>query len=587
MSVASEKKPKSSKSTEASKSPAGAKKSKGAASAKGKSSAGAKKSKAGTGAKGKSSAAAEKSKAGTGTKGKSSAAAKKSKAGTGTKGKSSGAAEKSKAGTKGKSSAGAKSGKVDPSRVLEKLLRKRKKRGLGRTLEDFERLCDGLSMVNPRAAGIDIASGEHWVCVPRGTDDDHVRRFEAYTRDLYAIRDWLLANKIETVAMESTGVYWIPLYGILEEAGLECYLVNARDMKSVKGRPKTDRLDSEWLQRLHSYGLLRGSFQPESEIREMRDIWRMRSQLDRDASRCVQRMQKALHTMNVLLPKVVSDITGVTGMSIIRAIVRGETSPEELARLRNPRVQRPHSEFVEALRGEYRPEQVFLLGKFVEQYDFLQSQMYEYDAEIEKYAAKLEKAALELTDAQRETHEKASQRSRTKYKKAPRFNVHSWAHGATGVDLTRLPGFDSIAVLGVLLEVGIDLSAWKTVGEFCSWLGLCPLDKKSAGKNLGSRTKKCKNRAAGYFRMAASTLRNSRNPLGTFFRRMQLRHDTAHAITATAHKLAKIFFLMVTRGTEYREPDMETYRAQLREREIRRLEKRARRLGYSLQAQEV
>ena len=467
------------------------------------------------------------------------------------------------------------------TKLLEKVRRKLKKKGSEQAFEYLERLAEGLDMVNPRAAGIDVASGEHWVCVPKGCRDECVVRFGAYTKDLLAIRDLLLACKVETVAMESTGVYWIPLYDTLEQAGLQVYLVNARDLKAVKGRPKTDRLDSQWLQRLHSYGLLKGSYRPPSDIREMRDIWRMRDQLTKDAGRCVLRMQKALHTMNVLLTKVISDVTGQTGMAIIRAIAGGETDPVKLAKHRDRRVRASHEEFVEALRGQYRPEQVFLLRKALEQYDFLMGQIGDYDQEVERRSASITKSVT-LDDAQRSSLEKASKESRGKYQKAPQFDVHTWAYRATGVDVTQIPGLNGTGVLGILLEVGTNLSAWRSVEAFCSWLGLCPNDKKSAGKNLGSGTKKCKNRAAGYFRMAASTLRKSRCPLGSFFRRMQLRHDTAHAITATAHKLAKLFYIMITRGEAYTPVDERAYNERVKAQQLLRLQKRARQLGFHL-----
>ena len=438
-----------------------------------------------------------------------------------------------------------------------------------------------LEMINPNTAFVDIGSGEHWVCVPEDRCEGNVRQFGAFTCDLYKIRDWLLDEGITSVGMESTGVYWIGLYQVLDDAGLEVCLVNARDLKSVKGRPKTDKLDCQWGQRLHSYGLLRPSFRPDKEICAMRAIWRMREQSVRDAGRCIQRMQKALHEMNLLLPKVVSDITGKTGMAIIKAILAGERDPVVLAKLRDHRIKSSEEQIACALHGDYRSEQLFLLQSALRQYEFIVDQLQAYDRKLEQRLGELPRKRS-VTIEERTANQKAHARDMGRSHNAPSFDTRSIAQELTGVDLAAIPGLSSSLCLCILLETGLDMSKWPTEKHFASWLGLSPNPRISAGRDLGTRTKKCASRAARYFRQAATSLTHSHCYLGDFYRRMRARHGGAHAITATAHKVAVIFYNLVKNSEEFREIDQSAYRDAVREQKIKNLQKRAKKLGFEL-----
>lgn len=450
-----------------------------------------------------------------------------------------------------------------------------------RSRQDRQTLSSKLSMINPDAAFVDIGSGEHWVCVPEDRCGDNVRQYGAYTCDLYAIRDWLTEHGISSVAMESTGVYWINLYQVLEDAGLEVCLVNARDLKMVKGRPKTDKLDCQWGQRLHSYGLLRASFRPAREICAIRSIWRMREQAVRDMSRCIQRMCKALYEMNVLLPKVVSDITGKTGLAIIQSILAGQRDPRVLAAYRDHRCKKSEEEIAKALEGDYRSEQIFLLQAALDQYEFIARQIASYDGEIERRTGQLP-VKRTLTDEERKVNAAALARDRSKSNNAVSFDARSAAHELTGVDLAAIPGLGSSLCLCLLFETGTDMTKWPSEKHFASWLGLSPNPNVSAGRNLGTRTKKCASNAAGYFRAAATSLARSHCHLGDFFRRMRARHGGAHAVTATAHKLAVLFYNLISRGEQYRQIDQSAYRDMIREQRINNLKKRAGKLGFLL-----
>jgi len=443
-----------------------------------------------------------------------------------------------------------------------------------------------LEMIDPDAAFIDVGSAEHWVCIPENRfseqeQDKRVRQFEAFTSQLYEIRAWLLEHQIKTVSMESTGVYWIPLYQILADAGLEVSLVNARDLKSVKGRPKTDRLDCQWGQRLHSYGLLRASFRPAAEICAMRSIWRTREQWVREMSRCTQRMHKALHEMNLLLPKVVSDITGKTGMSIIKAILAGERDPVKLAQCRDPRCRSSKERIAEALRGDYRPELLFVLGAELEHYEFLLHKLEEFDRQISQRLAQLPNKT-QLSATQKAHNAKEHAKLKRRYVKAPCFDSRSVVHELSGVDFGAVPGIGSTVALAVILEVGLDSSKWPSADHFAAWLGLCPNPRRSAGRDLGTHTKKCANRAAQQFRKAASTLRRNHSYLGDFYRRMRARHGEAHAITATAHKLAVLFYTLLSRGDQFVELDRSEYQRMVQQTRVSNLLKRARKLGFEL-----
>jgi transposase len=435
---------------------------------------------------------------------------------------------------------------------------------------------DSLSQINLNAAGLDIGAAEIWVCVPEGRDETSVRMFETFTVDLHALADWLEGCGIETVAMESTGVYWIPVYEILEARGFEVFLVNARHIKNVPGR-KTDVLDCQWIQQLHTYGLLRASFRPEAEMCALRAYIRHRDNLIRYRSAHILHMQKALHLMNVQLTNVISDITGQTGMSIIRDIVAGERDPVKLAQYRDPRCHSSQAEIAKALTGNYRDEHVFALQQALELYDFYNHQIRVCDAEIEqKYTA-----FKPVIDVEAQPLPPAKTKKR-RSGNAPEFDLRSYLYQITGVDLTQIDGLDALGVQKIITETGVDMDCWPTVKHFTSWLTLAPHNDISGGKVLKSRTLKSKNRAAQAFRMAAQSVSRSDSALGAFFRRMRAKHGGPKAITATAHKIARIFYHLLKYKEEYHDPGQDYYEQQYRERVIRNLKRRAKELGWDL-----
>jgi transposase len=435
-----------------------------------------------------------------------------------------------------------------------------------------------LEMINPNAAGIDVASEEMWVCVPEDRAENHVRKFGAFTCDLYAIADWLAECGMTSVAMESTGIYWIPLYQVLEERTFEVCLVNARQMKNVSGRPKTDRLDCRWIQRLHSYGLLMASFRPDDEICKLRLLLRHRDALIRGAARHIQHMQKALHQMNLLLDKVISDITGVTGTAIIEQILKGQRDPVQLATLRNPHITSTEAEIAKALEGDYREEHLFVLHQAYEAYQFAQEQIQSCDQAIETWLQHTEK----VLDINEHPLPPSTQVHKKPRNNEPNYDARSYIYGIYGVDLTQMPGFQALTIQTLLSEVGRDLSTWKTEKHFTSWLGLCPNFKRSGGKDQSSQTRKVQSRSARAFRAAARSLANSTSYLGAFYRRMKARLGKSKAMTATARKLAVIFYNMVKHGSTYKELGEDYYLKQHKQRQLKRLKKQAKLFGFEL-----
>jgi transposase len=429
--------------------------------------------------------------------------------------------------------------------------------------------------INQNAAGIDIGSGEHWVCVPTDRAKKNVRSFGCFTPDLLALADWLIECQVDTVAMESTGVYWIPLFQILEAKGLDVNLVNAHHLKTVPGR-KSDVLDCQWLQKLHTFGLLSASFRPDDQVCVLRSYIRQRQILIKEAGTHVQRMQKALIQMNLQLHQVISDISGVTGMAIIRSIVAGERNPCQLAQLKDRRIHRSKSEIAKALTGDYREEHVFVLQQELLLYDIYQQQIREIDQEIEKCLGRFES----------KSEESAPSRKGKKRKKAPgnepQFNLHQHLFRISGVDFTQIDGLNVLTVQTILSEVGLDPSRFPTVKHFCSWLGLCPGSKITGGKVKSSQTRKVVNRAANALRLAAQSLKKSRSALGAFYRRLRGRLGAPKAITATAHKLARMFYRLWTTGETYSDPGADYYEQQYRERIINNLKKKAVSLGFEL-----
>jgi len=430
-----------------------------------------------------------------------------------------------------------------------------------------------LPWVNPNAAGIDVGGASHYVAVPVDRDEQPVREFAAFTGDLYRMADWLKACGIETVAMESTGVYWIPVFQVLEERGFEVKLVDARQLKRVPGR-KTDVADSQWLQQLHTFGLLAGAFRPDDQVCVLRSYMRQRAMLVSYASQHVQHMQKALVQMNLLLQFVIDDITGATGMRIIRAVLAGERDPLQLAALRDKRCKNSAATIAKALQGDWREEHLFALSQAVEL--------------VEAYQVKIT-ACDERIQAQLHTFEDRSDGQPLPQGLPPRADRHDFSFDATaelyrvtGVDLTMVSGLQAHTALKVLSETGLDMTKWPTSKHFGSWMGLAPNNRVSGGKVLSRHTTPNANRAATAFRVAAQSLHHSHTALGAFLRRKAAQLGMPKAITATAYKLARIFYNMLTHGTEFVELGQDFYERSYQDRVLKNLTRRANELGYCL-----
>ena len=434
---------------------------------------------------------------------------------------------------------------------------------------------EALKQINLNAAGLDIGAAEIYAAVPEDRGPESVRSFQTYTRSLHALADWLLACGVDTVAMESTGIYWIPIFEILDERGLEVILVNARHIKNVPGR-KTDVLDCQWIQQLHTYGLLQGSFRPADNICALRALIRHRDMLIRYRSSHVQHMQKALHMMNVQLTNVLSDITGVTGLKIIRGIVSGDHDPQKLAEYRDYRCSKSKEEIALALEGNYRTEYLFALKQALELYDPYSQKIKDCDAEIETMYSAFE-PQVDVNEKPLKNHKASKPRGNE-----PDFDLHLYLYQMTGVDLTQIDGINVLTVQTVLSEIGLDMSKWKTVKHFSSWLSVCPYNDITGGKVIKSGTKKSQNRAAKALRLAARSLSHSDSYLGAFFRRIKARSDAPTAITATAHKLARIIYAMLRDQSEYIDPGADFFEEQYRQRAIKNLQRKANKLGFTV-----
>lgn len=433
-----------------------------------------------------------------------------------------------------------------------------------------------LEQLNINAAGIDIGAEFHYVAVPNGRDPEgqDVRHFATFTADLHQLADWLRQCKIETVAMESTGIYWIPVFEILDSQGFDVRLVNPRNVKNAPGR-KTDVLDCQWIQQLHTYGLLQSAFRPEDQICELRAYLRQRAMLVSYASHHIQHMQKALEQMNVKLTQVISDITGVTGMKIIRAIISGERNPVKLAGMRDARCNNSETIIAKALEGNWRSEHLFALQQAVKLYDFYEEQIIECESRIQDHlesfydrsnGTPLEKPRRKSRGSSNQLH----------------FDARRYLHRMTGVDVTRIEGIEAPSALNIIGEIGIDMSPWPTEKHFASWLGLCPGSKVSGGKVLSSKTKPSANRAAHAFRLAAYSLQRSKSAIGAFLRRKKAQKGAPKAITATAHKIARIFYNMLKYGTEYVDLGQEYYEQRYQDRVIANLKRKANQFGFEL-----
>ena len=430
-----------------------------------------------------------------------------------------------------------------------------------------------LNIANPNAAGIDVGSASHFVAVPPDRDDEAVREFSSFTADLERLADWLADCEIDTVAMESTGVYWIPLFELLESRGFTVNLVNARHVKNVSGR-KSDVLDCQWLQQLMSYGLLSGAFRPKDEICALRAIMRQRTMLLSYQGQHIQHMQKALSQMNIQLGNVISDVVGETGQRILRAIIAGERDPQKLAALKHNRIQASKEQIALALQGNWREEHLFALTQAVELYDAYSQALQRCDIRLESMLSALGRTKDEPGPTKR--------RRISKVKNAPKFDVRTYLFRICGVDLTTIDGIDTTTALKVIAEVGPDMSRFKSAKHFASWLGLCPGTKISGGKLLSGATKRTANRVAQALKMAAISLRASQSALGAYFRRMCARLDKGKAVTAAAHKLARLIYAMLTKGAAYVDKGQQYYEERYRQRVLFHLKNKAAALGLEL-----
>jgi transposase len=433
-----------------------------------------------------------------------------------------------------------------------------------------------LPVIEPNAAGIDIGATEVFVAVPPDRDPRPIRRFHTFTVDLQKLADWLEQCGIRTVAMESTGVYWIPLFQILEERNFRVHLVNAHHVRNVPGR-KTDVSDCQWIQHLHSVGLLRGSFRPDDEICALRSLWRHRENLMQLATVHLQHMQKALDQMNVQLHHVISDLAGTTGLAIVDAILAGERDPHKLAQLRDWRIKATEETIIKSLVGDYREEHLYVLRQSLQGYRNYQRMIEDLDVEVKKRMQSLPSRVDPLV--------KPLAKERNPRKTPRRTEPHDLrveVYRAFGVDLTQVPGVNALTAQALLTEIGTDLSRFPTVGAFCSWLRLCPDPKISGGRILSARTRPTKNRAALALRMAAQALHRSQTLLGEHFRRLKARLGAPKAITAAAHKLARIIYHMITTQQDYDVTVFQENERRAQERKRNRLYVQAKELGFQL-----
>ena len=458
---------------------------------------------------------------------------------------------------------------------------------------------EGMEIVNPHAGGIDCGAQEHYVAVPPQSvepGEPVVRCFSAFTEGLDALVEWLKACGVTTVAIESTGVYWIALCQKLEAAGIEVYLVNARHVRHVPGR-KTDVKDCQWLQRLHSFGLLSASFRPEDMICRLRSLQRHRLNLVSTAGAEIQHMQKALQQMNLHLHHVVSDITGVSGLRILEAILAGQRDASQLAKLRDHRVYKSTlAQMQAALVGDYRPEHLFVLGQSLQAYRFYQARTQECDAEIERHlqqlaqrfesssvlAAELSQPEV-LSDAQSQNPQPAKRKVKRKPQaNEPKIDLADYLRRICGVDLTQVIGLNVLSVLLIVSEIGVDMSKWRNAKAFSAWLGLCPRNKISGRKVLDTRTCKVISRVATTLRLAAQSVGRTDTALGIFYRRKKAHLGPAKATTATARKLACLVYHLLKYKEQYREPDPATYQLKVQKTILAKIQKQAAALGYKL-----
>jgi transposase len=432
-----------------------------------------------------------------------------------------------------------------------------------------------LEVVHPDAAGVDIGNESHYVAVPPSRDSQAVRRFGCTTVDLKAMAHWLKQCRIQTIAMQSTGVYWIAVYDVLEAAGLDVYLVNARDTKNLPGR-KSDVQESQWLMKLHTYGLLRNSFRPSQEMRTIRTYWRQRNDLVQAAASHIQRMQKVLTQMNIQLANVLSDISGVTGQAIIQAILAGQRDAHKLAELRDPRVRASEEQIARYLEGNWQEDLLFVLKQEQQGYEFCQQQMAACDRQLEQYLQQSE----DRSQGTRLPEEMRKGRLQKKKGNRPQFDLRAELFRMTGTDLTQIDGLDVMTATTIVSEAGWDMSKWADEDHFVSWLRLCPDNRISGDKVIGKGRLPTNNRASIALRMAASTLRMSNTYLGAQFRRFRTKLGSPIAIKAMAAKLARLVYRMLRYGMKYVDQGAQFYDAQHRKLQVTQLKWKAAKLGF-------
>lgn len=433
---------------------------------------------------------------------------------------------------------------------------------------------NSLEQINLDAGGLDIGAEEIWVSVPEDRDDEPVRCFATFTDDLHQLADWVVECGVTTVAMESTGVYWIPIYELLEARGVEACLVNSQATKNVSGR-KSDAEDCQWAHQLHTYGLLQPSFRPPADICTLRTYVRQREKLIQQRAAHIQQMQKALHLMNLKLTSVITDVTGLTGMQIIRAILNGERNPVALAQFRDHRCKSSEAEIAKALTGNYQDGYIFTLRQAVEAFDFYTRQLANCDAELNHHYACFEPQVdiIEQPLPEKRQRRKGNQ---------PDFDLRTRLYLMSGVDLTAVDGIDVLLAQDIIAEIGTDMTKWKTAKHFASWLGLSPNNRSSAGKIKSRHTKRTKSRANNAFRLAAQSVSRSQSSTGAFFRRVKAKHGAPVAITATAHKIARIVYHMLKHQSPYLDSGATAYNQQQRQRSLHRLQRQAQKLGMTL-----
>lgn len=439
----------------------------------------------------------------------------------------------------------------------------------GKIKREGVKMISNLSVINPTAAGIDVSDTEMMVAYPTGEGQLVIRSFGCFTRDLHSLARCLKDNNITTVAMESTGVYWVSLFLLLQEYGFEVYLVNAKHTKNVTGR-KEDETDAEWIQKLHRCGLLQASFQPDSMTRTLRSMVRHRKNLVRTASNYINRMQKALELMNIKLHTVISDIDGKTGLAIIEAVLKGERDPEILADLRDPRIKASREDIIKSLEGYWVKEHLFELSQCYQLYKAHREMIKECDAEIEKQL--IEHVASINEGVLPEIPKLKGKRSTGKHK--VNFNLTGYLKMMLNVDATQIVGISDICCMEIMSEVGLDMTKWKTQNHFTSWLGLAPNTKKSGGKIISSRVPKKKHHAGQAFRIAANSLYNSKSPLGDYYRRIKSKAGAGKATVATARKLAIIYYNMVLKKEAFNPQSLSDFDKKYKEKKINQLKRR-------------